>query len=542
MFHPKFRPSKQDRRIFMIRLICLSIAGFGLPAITPATDLVPYRAWQFHKLNPPYVSSTMKMAHNYDINTVVFSHDMIGYASQLFDGSNRGEQLRELARNAHAEHLKVWIWVHELQDVPQEYLDNHVVQLDRPGLWKWLTERYERVFAEYPEFDGLMLTFDETEYKIFDPKQVHSSISMPDRLARLINTINAVCERHGKDLIVRSFFYEPQEMEWFREGYAKTSQRVMIQSKCEPHDWDPFYPDNSLIGQFPGRRQIIEFDGSAEFFGKNRVPYTQPEYFERRWRYDLSKPGVAGYNLRLDHGGYDALRTPNEINIYAMYRFTQDPTVNARQIWKEWTEQRYGHGAAAQVEQALQPTYDIVNHSFYTLQFWVTNHSRLPLFQYSESVLHLRTMAKWYPNDARYAQLEQKLLNPDADLLEQILQEKDQAIALAHESLLHLELARGDLSPEQYADLYWRFALLERTAVIWRLHAEAFFGYKVLKAHPTIPGLRQRVLRALDGLEAQAVVSAKDARIGQDPPCSASEIRAFVKDMRSRLSSEESTP
>jgi len=297
-----------------------------------AADLAPYRAWQFHELNVPYVSSTMKRAHSYGINTVVFSHEMIAYASQLFDGSNRAEQLRELARDGHAQPLKVWIWVHELQDVPPEYLDNGDVQLDRSGLWEWLTKRYERVFGEYPEFDGLMLTFDETQYKIFDGKQVHSSLSMPDRFARLINTINAVCERHGKDFIVRSFFYEPAEMDWFREGYAKTSRRVMIQSKCGPHDWDPFYPNNPLIGLFPGRKQIIEFDGSAEFFGKNRVPYTQPEYFERRWRYDLSRSGVVGYNLRVDHGGYDALRTPNEINIYAMYRFTQDPKVSSEQI------------------------------------------------------------------------------------------------------------------------------------------------------------------------------------------------------------------
>src|SRR5579872_4125948 len=88
MFYRKFGSARQDRRLFVFRLICFSIAGFGLPAITAATDLVPYRAWQFHKLNAPYVSSTMKLAHNYDVNTVVFSHDMIGYASQLFDGSS----------------------------------------------------------------------------------------------------------------------------------------------------------------------------------------------------------------------------------------------------------------------------------------------------------------------------------------------------------------------------------------------------------------------------------------------------------------------
>jgi hypothetical protein len=155
------------------------------------------------------------------------------------------------------------------------------------------------------------------------------------------------------------------------------------------------YPDGALIGAFPGRRQIIEFDGSSEFTGKNRIPYTQPEYFERRWRYDLSRPGVMGYNLRIDHGGYDSLHTPNEINIFAMSRFTADPKATAADIWKQWTETHYGKAAAPEIEQALKPAYDIVNLSFYVLQFWITDHSKLPTLKYSESHLHIRTMAKW---------------------------------------------------------------------------------------------------------------------------------------------------
>ena len=61
-------------------------------AAATAAPLVPYRAWQFHKLDPAYVSATMKLARDYDVNTVVFSHGMIGYASQLFDGSDRGAE------------------------------------------------------------------------------------------------------------------------------------------------------------------------------------------------------------------------------------------------------------------------------------------------------------------------------------------------------------------------------------------------------------------------------------------------------------------
>ncbi len=334
---------------------------------------------------------------------------------------------------------------------------------------------------------------------------------------------------------MRSFLYEPEEMEWFKEGYAKTGPGVMIQTKCEPHDWDPFYPNDSLIGAFPGRKQIIEFDGSAEFFGRNRIPHTQPEYFERRWRYDLAQPGVVGYNLRLDHAGYDATRTPNEINIYAMSRFTADPKVTGAQIWKEWTAKRYGAKAAAGVEEALKPSFDIVNQSYYALEFWITNHSALPNFNYADSHLRSRTMAKWWPNEPRYKELEERLIQPDPELLEKILAEKDQAIAKAHGSLLSLEKVRADLQPEQYSDLYWRLALLERTAVVWKLHAEAFFGYKVLAAKHVVPGLSQRVRRALDALEAQAQVSEADPKIGNAPPCSAREIRGFAADLRKRL-------
>ncbi len=506
-------------------------------AAATAAPLVPYRAWQFHKLDPAYVSATMKLARDYDVNTVVFSHGMIGYASQLFDGSDRGARLRRLAQEAHSRNLRVWIWVRELQNVPERFRDGKVVQLDRPGLWEWLAARYERVFTEYPEFDGLILTFHETEYKIFRPDQVASSLSMPERFTKMINTIGEVCRRRNKDFIVRSFLYEPRELEWFREGYAKTAPHVMIQTKCEPHDWHPFYPNHPLIGAFPDRQQIVEFDGSSEYTGRNRIPYTQPEYFERRWRYALSRKGVAGYNVRLDHGGYDAVNTPNEINIYAMFRFTQDAGITGADVWREWTVKRYGAAAAEEIERALKPTFDIVNASFFALKFWVTNHSRLPAFGYADGHLRGFSTAKWYPDDPQFKELEMRLRHPDAAMLEEVLAEKDAAVALAHRALRHLENARPHLAAARYGDLYWRLALLERTAVIWRLHAEAFFGYKVLQGGHKVPGLKGRVERALQALERQAEVSEGDPRIGKLPPASAGEIRGFVTDMRQRLAS-----
>jgi hypothetical protein len=176
-----------------------------------------------------------------------------------------------------------------------------------------------------------------------------------------------------------------------------------------------------------------------------------------------------------------------------------------------------------------------VNQSFFALEFWITSHSSLPDFDYADEHLRIRSLAKWYPEQPRYKQLEHRLVTPDPESLEQILAEKDHAIAGAQRCLQHLENARTLLSAAQYDDLYWRLALLERTAIIWKLHAEAFFGYRVLAAKHQVPGLRERVERALEALDDQAKVSEADPRIGKDPPASAREIRDFTSDLRKRL-------
>lgn len=495
---------------------------------------VQYRAWQFHVLKPAYVSESMKIALGYDVNTVVFSHEMIGFTSDLYDGTDRPETLRRLAREAHQLNLKVWIWVRELNDVPDRFMDKKVVDMDRPGFWEWFRARYEGVFQDFPEFDGVMLTFHETPYKVFSPS-VRSALRIPDRFARMINTVDEVCASRGKELIVRTFLYQPEELEWFRAGIKQTKPRVIIQSKCEPHDWDPFYPHEPLIGAFPDHPHIIEFDGSSEFTGKNRVPYTSPEYFEHRWRYDLAQPGICGYNVRVDHGGYDAIHTPNEINLHALRRMSQDPKISATKIWKEWTEKHYGAEAAPYVESALRPTFDVVNDSFFALKFWITKHSALPDYKYAMGHISSRTLAKWYPDQPEYKELERRLLHPDPQLLEQILREKDRAIAKSEACLLSLQKGKKYLKPEQYDDLYWRLELLHRTAIIWKLHAEAAFGYSILASGQQVPGLWERVERAIQALYAQAEVSAENPLIGEDPPASAKEIRKVADELKKML-------
>ena len=503
-------------------------------ALGTGEGLASVRCWQFHTPDGAYVSGALKKAAEYDINTVIFSHEMIKEVSQLYRDSKRAEKLRQLAKEAHTLGLRVWIWVHELEsDVPKEYIADNAVQLDRPMFWKWLQDKYEWLFRDFPEFDGIVLTFHETKYKIFREGSVNSRLSMPDRFARMINTIDSVCRKVKKDFVVRSFLYEPKELQWFAEGMKKVDLHVMLQSKCVPHDWQPYYPHNPMIGKFPGRKLIVEFDCSSEFTGKGRIPYTCPEYFEYRWRYDLSRPGVVGYNARVDHGGYDAIYTPNEINLYALCRLTRDAKVTSKQIWRDWLAKRYAPEAAPFLKEALRPSFEIVNKSYFVLEFWITNHSALPSYGYANGHLSSRTIAKWKPEEPGYRETENRLNHPDPVLLEKILTEKDRAIAMADESLFHLSRARKHLTGEQYEDLYWRLELLRRVATIWKLHSEAFFGYKVLAEGHQTAGLKERVARAIEGLRAQAKVS-ETAGLAKTP-AGANEIRRVAEELQSRL-------
>jgi len=530
------------------KVFCLLILGIIFQSFTIlfSKPLVSYRAWQFHEMDVDYVSDMIKLAPQYNINTVIFSHGMIYNSRDLYygddrhlDGTHKGKErglkLMQLAREAHDQDLQVWIWVHELANVPQKYFKDKKVQIDYPGFWDWLTARYDSVFTDFPEFGGIILTFRETQYPVIDEKRVASKLSMPDRIAKLINSIDKVCHKHDKKLIVRGFFAEPIRLEWFKKALQQIDNRVIVQSKCVPHDWQPYYPHNSLIGQFPEHGQIIEFDCSSEFTGKNRVPHTSPEYFEYRWRYALKQPGIQGYIARVDHGGYDAIETPNEINLYTLYRLTEDPDITANDIWKEWTELRYGRKAALHVEKAFKPTFNIVNKSFFPLKFWITRHSMLPGFKYANGHISSRTLAKWFPEKPGYKDLENRLNHPDAELLEMIMAEKDTAVALSQQALQHLQNVKPYLTPGQYDDLYWRLELLERTAIIWKLHAEAFFGYKILAEGGNVNGLYQRVERAIHSLYRQAEVSAGNPKIGDDPPASAKEIRDVAAELEKLL-------
>lgn len=145
------------------------------------------------------------------------------------------------------------------------------------------------------------------------------------------------------------------------------------------------------------------------------------------------------------------------------------------------------------------------------------------------------TRTKWEPDNLDLKETESVLNNPTLEYLEVILKEKDEAVSLADMSMGYLQQAKPDLTQEQYDDLFWRISLLGRVTRIWKSHAEAFWGYKILEQGHAVAGLRERILRSLDFLDQQADISEKDPQIGNIIPGSASNIRQVARELRQRM-------
>lgn len=118
-----------------------------------------------------------------------------------------------------------------------------------------------------------------------------------------------------------------------------------------------------------------------------------------------------------------------------------------------------------------------------------------------------------------------------------ILAEKDSAIAIAEDALQQLEAAKSLITPAQYEDLQWRLELLRRTTLIWKAHAETFFGYKILVEGHEVPGLRESIDKALNVLYTQAEISDEDPwiRTLQPRPGSPEIIREVADELKMLL-------
>jgi hypothetical protein len=362
-------------------------------------------------------------------------------------------------------------------------------------------------------------------------------------VAKLIEVMGDVCGRHGKLLLVRTFVYEPADMQAMQAALKRVAaspvnaRNVVVMTKCVPHDWTPFYPFDPLLGNVAGLPQIVEIDLGQEFTGLSRILHCEVDYV--KYVMDHARAhGVTGAVARVERGKNHALGTPNEVNLHAFGRLANDPALSADALWKEWATKRYGEQAAGQVTVLLRRTFDITNLTFFPLEQWITNHSLLPSFNYAYGHITERQNAKWIPGPRQLAARDE-LLRPTSDTLLKVAHEKDLAKRLSELSLTDLEAVKPIVAEADYKELKRYLELGRDNVEVFREHNLAMLAFIMLQNAKTdenrqaATALVREHMSMLDQL-----ADTMQKRYGKGKyPGDPDSIRAFVQDMRKRLDS-----
>jgi Glycosyl hydrolase family 67 middle domain len=524
----------------MIRIFLVIIFA-SLTAVLPA-QVLQHRSWQFLDDDWQYLQAAIPQAKAAGMNRIQLSHHIVMDAEELWEKKGhekRLELVRKSAALAHSHGLKVDMWTHELSGVPRRFREGRKVKLNEE-LWKWLEDKYEHLFKLVPEIDGLILTFAETDFPIYQDTSVLSDLPPQERFVRMIDIMSRVCKKHDKQLIVRSFIYYPKELDWLNAALQAVAVQVRdrgnvtIMSKCVPHDWQPYFPYNPVLGNVGSLPQVVEIDLGEEFTGQSRILHCEVDYVRRALSHARSK-GVVGAVARVERYENHALGTPNEVNINAFCRLLHNPELTAKEIWLDWANQRYGEKAAPYMVSALKRTFDMTNFTLFTLEQWTANHSKVASWKYAYSHITKFRVSLWIPSP-HYERRCDILLYPNHDTLRAISSEKELAAVYLEQSRADLEKARPHLNKEDYQDTLRYLNLSGIDIEIFKHHNMCMFAtlayiqaeekdktdYKKI-AQKHLQGLRNKAAR----LEQDS-----DANIWPQHP---KRIRSFIKDVEKRL-------
>ena len=459
----------------MPRKRCLAVLLFlvlcPMAAADPAFEMV---GWQFHDYDMPLSREAIALAPDYGVNFIILSHGLIGEASQVLKDDARAADLAELTEWAALHGIRTYLWLHELNDLPIEFMQDGLALVDHPALPTFLRGRYDDLFRRMPGIAGIVMTLHESGRRIFRSTEVISELPVPDRMMRILDPCYDACKAAGKQLIVRNFFYQPKEVEWFSEALGRLPDDVLVMGKTTPHEFMPFFPPDPMMGRVPGKKSIVEFDLGYEKATTSHSAYCQIEYIGRYARTAESR-GATGVVGRCHLGETQGFNKLGECNYYAFSRFAANPGLGADSVLREWVKLRFPPAAVEPMISALSRTQEMAHRSRYTLSCWV-----YPLRGYHYAFGHIRLRSTYlWSRDEADREMTELLMHPTPELYERILGEKDEVMEMCKASLADFERAALHMHPEQAAPIRDRFERNLFEAKKKRAASRSFWAFRL---------------------------------------------------------------
>jgi hypothetical protein len=460
--------------------------------------------WQFHEYDMPKLEEAVRRAPEYGVNFLIFSHAFFwspeGFLASSDDLDPRrppayldelklGDEfelhpgwhgdMRKIADMATERGIPYYLWLHEFNDMPKRFLKDGVLQMDHPELFPFLEDRYERLLRILPDAAGFVLTFHESDFRVFRSSQVASQHDVPERIYRVAKFFHDFLRKRNKQLIIRNFFYEPLEMEYFQQALDRLPDDIISMCKDTTHEFHPFYPWDPQHGRSGGKRQIIEIDIGVEKAWSSQGVYAQTDYI-RRVAQRAQEKRLAGLVCRARLIGDRPFEDHHEVNLFAFSRYLRDPGLPVDQVQGDWAARRgFAAGAVPHVASALRRSEFIQHHGRWHLENWLTKSIGAEWGDYPYYYGHVleRARSKW-TNDPADRELERKLYHPDAETYHRLVAEKDEVIAQVRAGQADLRAAARHATAEQLAPLVEGYRFLQDAALLQREWVRAYFSLR----------------------------------------------------------------
>ncbi|WP_047245498.1 hypothetical protein [Maribacter thermophilus] len=428
-----------------------------------------------------------------------------------------------------------------------KYLDNGL-------LWKFYEERTYALFKTFPEVDATDFFLWETpilddlnyfpgikwQKPITWHKGENQYYSQADYLTEFMAAVIKGANRAGKDFSILTFSHYPYQENLLLEALKELERRnesFLMVHKSQPGDWDPYKGPNNIMMRTQTKASIL-FDGVGEYWGRSLVPYCFPEEIQTRVQHAIEhNKSIKTLAMRTYWEDNQTLfNNFNEINLYALARFTKDPYVNVEDVWKDWATEKFGEAAAPTMIKVLKRTNDIGNLVYYFKGVWVQEHSRIASLDYmTGQVLHTgKSIMKWNPDDIKNnALIEAFVYNPTEEIIHMAIADRKEALAMCQKSISDVASIKKSLSKEAYQKINGELLLMEDFIKISMPHIEAYLRYVINRDRPTKENLVS-LTKSLNGLKELA--HTMDKKYGtENYLVSGDRIMNFVSDIEKRI-------
>lgn len=462
----------------------------------------PVRGWMVHGTDREYLLSVLAAAKRYGINRLEIAGNNPTFSEEFVRNPKQTALIEEVAALGRKQGLDVYVWIREFNTRDKAFRTDPGSP-EGAAFWKGRQDALRSALRMMPDLRGVVMSYASTPTEIWNVQgdAFWQAMSQPQRIRFTTQRFQEVAVgEFRKDMVVRDFNHSPSQLRWLVDG-LRDADGITVHSKAEPQDWQFFYPHSFSQGAYGKTPQIVEFDLTGEYWGQALVPVSLVEYLKYRWTYDRAK-GARGMVGRIDRDDNRALGSPSEINVYAHSVLMRNPAASAQSIYDEWNRTRYGlRGAdSARLTEVYRRGTQVAKLQYYTLGFWTPkSQTSIPESMRSiESTIRGKSTSQWDPTAKA---LENRLLEPDRETVDRILQDKARAIALADENLRAIEGLRGKMKANDYTAFASQLRFMHDQAEVWEAWARAYWTTKLVQKRLTSP---DEGLAAVETLEKRA--------------------------------------